>query len=224
MAHDLPRVKAVLEHELFHKYQKDQYHIFAIGASSGGAFAAELATRNVVQAALVMVMQLSNDVVSKLQASPKPIYLAPMLRDKHSMKQVLKNYHDLKNSGSSDAVVLDSTSCDSLPLTSQYLVQRVPGMTNDTAKSLIAVLKEAGHINPSTNMLQVDPTKPKSDWRHILSPQNSTHWLNIFDLQPGVSPLAKALNRAWAFHEYCSEVVVPSLEFFERQFHDTNSS
>ena len=224
LARDLPRVKAVLEHELFHKYQKDQYHIIAIGASSGGAIAAELATRNVVEAALVMVMQLPSDVVSKLQASPKPIYLAPMPRDKHRTKQVLKNYHDLKNSGNKDFVVLDSTSCDSLPLTADYLVQRVPGMTDDSAKSLISILKEAGHINPSTNMLQVDPTKPKSDWRQILSPQNSTHWLNIFDLQPGVSPLAKALNRAWAFHEYCSEVVVPSFEFFERQFHDSSSS
>jgi len=27
--------------------------------------------------------------------------------------------------------------------------------------------------------------------------------------------LAKALHRAWAFHEYCSEVVVPALHFFE---------
>ena len=36
-----------------------------------------------------------------------------------------------------------------------------------------------------------------------------------FDLTPGLSPLAKALHRAWAFHEYCSEAVGPALDFFE---------
>ena len=34
-------------------------------------------------------------------------------------------------------------------------------------------------------------------------------------LGPGVSPLAKALHRAWAFHEYCSGVIDPALDFFE---------
>ena len=36
-----------------------------------------------------------------------------------------------------------------------------------------------------------------------------------FDLTPGISPLAKALHRAWAMHEYCSETVNHSLNFFE---------
>ena len=37
-----------------------------------------------------------------------------------------------------------------------------------------------------------------------------------FDLTPGMSPLAKALHRAWAMHEYCSESISPALDFFEQ--------
>jgi hypothetical protein len=37
----------------------------------------------------------------------------------------------------------------------------------------------------------------------------------IFDLTPGRSPLAKALHRAWAYHEYCSEAVDRALDWFE---------
>lgn len=209
MPRDVPRIEAVLKHELFQKYQHG--HVFAIGASSGGALAAELAIREIVQGALVEVMQLSSDMVKRIRVSPKPIYLAPMPRDKNRMKQVMKNYHDLETV--KDRIVLDNTTCGSLPLTTKYLLQRVPRMTTTAAEELISLLKQAGHID-SSGMLQIDPTR--SDWRNIISPNNATHWLNTFDLKPGYSPTAKALHRAWAFHEYCSEAVIPFLSFAER--------
>lgn len=46
--------------------------------------------------------------------------------------------------------------------------------------------------------------------------QQSCLW-GVFDLTPGRSPLAKALHRAWAVHEYCSEAVDRALDFFERE-------
>ena len=213
---DVSRIEAVLEHELFQRYQKEQdgstaMDVFGIGASSGGAFAAELLTRNIVQGALVMVMSLSNEVVNKLRTSPKPIYFAPMPRDKSTMTKVIKNYHDLESV--KDFAVLDRTTCGSLPVTNHYLVQRVPGMTVAAADQLISTLKEANHIDSASDMLIIDPTR--SDWRNVASPKNSTHWLDTFALKPGYSPLAKALHRAWAFHEYCSEAVVPAIRLFE---------
>jgi hypothetical protein len=39
---------------------------------------------------------------------------------------------------------------------------------------------------------------------------------NAFDLTTGVSPLAKALHRAWAYHEHCSEAVHPAIALFEK--------
>eukprot|EP00585_Thalassiosira_rotula_P000892 CAMPEP_0196161024 /NCGR_PEP_ID=MMETSP0910-20130528/47124_1 /TAXON_ID=49265 /ORGANISM="Thalassiosira rotula, Strain GSO102" /LENGTH=148 /DNA_ID=CAMNT_0041425965 /DNA_START=578 /DNA_END=1024 /DNA_ORIENTATION=- len=136
-----------------------------------------------------------------------------MPRDKSRMEQVVKNYRDLD--GVRDFVILDGTTCGSIPVTTAYLIQRVPGMTTKASEELISGLKRAGHIDPSSDMLRVDPTR--SDWRSIVSPTNSTHWLDEFDLKPGYSPLAKALHRAWAFHEYCSEAVIPALRFFEKR-------
>ena len=221
MKQDFPRIESVLKYwteEMIQQYDHDvnNNNIFAIGASSGGAFAAELLTRDVVQGALVMVMSLSNNVMQKMKQkqTQKPIYLAPMPRDANTMQHVIQNYKEC-DSIMKEYIVLDKSSCDSLPVTIEYLIQRVPGMTVKMGNELIQQLKQAKHIDTISNMLVVDPTKSK--WRDIITSttKNKTHWMDIFDLTPGYSPLAKALHRAWAFHEYCSEVVVPALRFFE---------
>ncbi|KAL7439053.1 hypothetical protein ACHAXH_003819 [Discostella pseudostelligera] len=208
--HDLHRITTVLHHDLFRNYTiRDT--MYAIGASSGGKMASELAVRNIVRGAVVMVAAMSENVVQRLRASPKPIYLAHMPRDKRTMASMTKNYQDLENV--KDFIRLDGTSCDAVPVTTEYLVRRVVGLTPDVSNHLVSQLKTAGHIDSISNMLILDPTK--SNWRDVVSPENSTNWLNAFDLRPGYSPLAKALHRAWAFHEYCSEVVDPALRFWE---------
>lgn len=226
MKQDVPRIETVLK---YWTEEIQQYHhvggnnIFAIGASSGGAFAAELLTNNIVKGALVMVMSLPNNVMKKMkqQQTQKPIYLAPMPRDANTMQHVIQNYEKC-DSIMKEYIILDKSSCDSLPVTIEYLIQRVPGMTVEMGNDLIQQLKRAEHIDTISNMLIIDPTK--SNWRDIITAttKNKTHWMDIFDLTPGYSPLAKALHRAWAFHEYCSEVVVPALRFFER--HNTRSA
>ena len=158
-----------------------------------------------------MVMGLSENIVTQLQKQPyKPIFLAPMPRDKATTRRAVQNHASLPNRSR-----LDTTSCDSLPLTAEYLLQRVPGMTHEAAQSLIHALQQGQHLDTSTHMLLIDPTR--SDWRSLVSPNNATYWLDRFSLAPGYSPLAKALHRAWAFHEYCSEVVIPALAYFERE-------
>ena len=207
---DLPRIAAVLQHALFQDHARDGRNVFGIGASSGGNFAAELAARNAVQGALVMSMSLSAKVVSQLRASPRPIYLAPMPRDERTMTRARQNYRDLARA----FTVLDAVTCGARPLTPEYLIQRVPGMTDGAADDLVAALQRAGHLDAESRLLRVDPTR--SDWRTLVSPDNATCWLGKFDLTPGYSPLAKALHRAWAFHEYCSEAVIPAFVFFEQ--------
>jgi hypothetical protein len=207
---DHDRILKVLQHQLFANHSR----VYAIGASSGGSFAAQLLVRGVVDGALVMVMSLGNEVVGKLHSKPKPLYLAPMPRDKKTTAATINNYQYLKglNTEHKQMIILDTKSCDSLPVTRSYLQERVPGMSANIADRLISSLLQEKHLDAS-QMLIVDPTK--SNWREIISPDNSTHWLNKFVLKPGYSPLAKALHRAWAYHEYCSEVVVPALELFE---------
>lgn len=204
---DIPRLKHVLKQDLLADYQ----NIYAMGASSGGAFVGQLLVQQdlQVQAGVVMVMGLGTQLVTKLQSIQKPIYLAPMPRDKGTTLRANQNYHVLK-----DHAILDTTSCKALPVTTSYLLQRVPGLTQELADKLILALQKANHIDENSSMLLVDPTRSK--WRNIVSPQNATHYAGLFALKPGYSPLAKALHRAWAFHEYCSEVVVPALRFFEQ--------
>ncbi|KAL3806518.1 hypothetical protein ACHAXA_002560 [Cyclostephanos tholiformis] len=87
MSQDVYRIEQVLKHDFVRAFlTTERSSIFAVGASSGGAFAAELATRGIVDAALVMVMSLSDGVTGKLRNSPKPIYLAPMPRDEGMTK------------------------------------------------------------------------------------------------------------------------------------------
>jgi hypothetical protein len=126
-----------------------------------------------------------------------------------------------------------------------YLWNRIPGMTKEAAFIIIETLMAAQHIDPKTKLLIVDPTKsnwrellqatnknykkgiPESlssvlvenqqqEQRPTLknADKNQLLW-ETFDLAPGRSPLAKALHRAWAFHEYCSESVIPAMTFFQ---------
>ncbi|VEU45148.1 unnamed protein product [Pseudo-nitzschia multistriata] len=248
--------------------------VYAIGASSGGAMAAKLVAEGVARSATVMVMALRDQLLDRLLALPHEhkLYLAPMVRDKGTTNRVRKNYQyitkqqeqrsreDPKSTAGNNhhdfQVVLDETSCKPLPVTSHYLWNRVPGMTLEAAQIIVDVLLRHGHLDPSTHLFLIDPTR--SNWRdHLLETRDggkdnsSNHpgehnnkarppslelpqrdagpvqqrpkndgesqlllW-GTFDLTPGMSPLAKALHRAWAFHEYCSEVVEKSLDFFE---------
>eukprot|EP00980_Cylindrotheca_fusiformis_P012768 scaffold3120_cov73-Cylindrotheca_fusiformis.AAC.4 len=226
---DIPRVKHVLSQQPFSTYTTNTTRVvYAMGASSGGAFVAQLVVEHLVQAGLIMVMGLGPQIVTKLKAlEMKPIlYLAPMPRDKGTTYRASQNYNELMkdhNANVTTTIFLDTTRCKALPVTVAYLVQRVPGMTPEVASNLIQILQREQHIDASTKMLLVDPTR--SNWRDLLlvaandnnnnSSSNSTHYAGRFALKPGYSPLAKALHRAWAFHEYCSEVVVPALRFFE---------
>ena len=199
----MPRIEKVLNHSVFaanskQQQQQQQTPVFAIGASSGGAFAAQLVAEptGIVQAGLVMVMSIPNNIIPKLVQ--KLIYLEPMPRDKGRTRLVIQNYNDLvrRSNNSSASIILDTTSCVPLPVTIEYLIQRVPGMNQQFAKALIGDLKLARHLDESSNLLLVDPTR--SNWRQIVSPGNDTYWMDQFALRPGYSPLAKALHRAWA--------------------------
>eukprot|EP00546_Thalassionema_frauenfeldii_P019838 CAMPEP_0178902758 /NCGR_PEP_ID=MMETSP0786-20121207/4784_1 /TAXON_ID=186022 /ORGANISM="Thalassionema frauenfeldii, Strain CCMP 1798" /LENGTH=307 /DNA_ID=CAMNT_0020574063 /DNA_START=306 /DNA_END=1229 /DNA_ORIENTATION=- len=208
---DLARIQHVIQQKELFLDSTTKTTLYAIGASSGGAFAAQLVTQQLVEAAVVMVMSLPSNLITKLQQfSGVRIYLAPMPNDQGTTRRAVDNAKQ-----ATDQIYLDTTRCQALPVTLSYLVQRVPGMTHEAANILIDTLQDAHHLDANTHKLVVDPTR--SNWRTLVSPSNQTYWLNQFALKPGYSPLAKALHRAWAFHEYCSEVVIPALDLFEQE-------
>ena len=222
--------------------------VYAIGASSGGFMAAKLVAEGVAESAAVMVFGMRNQLLDKISSLPedpgRKLYFAPMTRDKGTTNKVRENYaHWMEEQQSftknAHEMLVDEVSCVPLPVTADYLWNRVPGMTFDAATAIVRVLLEHNHLDHSTLKLIVDPTR--SNWRDFLLredlpvPQSlllGEHLLNNksrssssssmvlwrrFDLTPGISPLAKALHRAWAMHEYCSEIVEHALDFFEGQ-------
>ena len=191
----------------------------AIGASSGGRFAAELAADGVVKAALVMVMSLGPVLRKRLatMGNTMPyIYLAPMPRDALTTQAVVSDFDNINHMlslSSESRLVLDTTTCVALPVTEEYLHERVPNMRRDMADKIVQALLEAQHLD-SNRLLRKDPTS--SNWRNVLQESCAESCLEHQSLAPGRSPLAKALHRAWAFHEYCSEVIEKALDYFEK--------
>jgi alpha-beta hydrolase superfamily lysophospholipase len=270
---DLEGIKRVLEgfrnHLMVHNTDREDYQemvhelmtdyadptIYALGASSGGSMAAKLVANGIAESAAVMVTSLNNELLDGISSLPEPpgrkLYLAPMTRDKGTAHRVRRNYAYWmeEHSRSTHDVLLDETSCVPLPVTANYLWNRVPGMTLEAAEVIVEVLLEYKHLDPSTMKFIVDPTR--SNWRDLflqgdipipnslrLSQQeqeegegnqenanknksfeetSSMMLWETFDLTPGISPLAKALHRAWAMHEYCSEIVELALDYFEGQ-------
>jgi len=201
----------------------EQLPVLAFGASSGGSFAAQLAVQRIAQAAMVGVMSLGDALATKWKhlddTKKPPIYLAPMPNDQRTTKGTMRDYELMKGAFAEDGnnpVILDVDTCASMPVTASFLNECVPHMTVDMAEMIMSALVKSGHVDMNDGFLKKDPTK--SDWRPILQNEcGNEDCLNQQPLGPGISPLAKALHRAWAFHEYCSEVTLKALAFFQRE-------
>jgi hypothetical protein len=214
-------------------------NVVAIGASSGGRFAAQLAAERIATGgSLVMVSALGPTLRERLLAmntnknqGMPPIYLAPMPRDVGTTQKTREDYNAMtttttmskaaafEKDGGKDRppprVILDDTTCSPLHVTVNYLNERVPHMTPKMASSIVSTLKKAHHLDSNSHLFVQDPTR--SNWRQVLQKECAHEGcLDGMELQPGLSPLAKAFHRAWAVHEYCSEVVSPALDMFEQ--------
>eukprot|EP00592_Proboscia_alata_P006576 CAMPEP_0194359574 /NCGR_PEP_ID=MMETSP0174-20130528/6829_1 /TAXON_ID=216777 /ORGANISM="Proboscia alata, Strain PI-D3" /LENGTH=387 /DNA_ID=CAMNT_0039130535 /DNA_START=44 /DNA_END=1207 /DNA_ORIENTATION=- len=202
--------------------------VLAFGASSGGRFAAEVAAVGLADAALVMVMSLGPSLTNRFiemgkgkdknkTARMPPIYLAPMPRDVRTTAAAKNEYATIMAASiQGDApLVLDTTTCVPFAVTAEFLNERVPLMKKDAAELIVKSLINAGHLDTASRNLLEDPTK--SNWRDVLKEECGDACLQNQVLKQGHSPLAKALHRAWAFHEYCSEVIIIAVGFFERE-------
>lgn len=216
---DMPAVRAALTDFQTRVLLADSTNVIAIGASSGGNFAAAVAANGIARAALIMVMGLGPVVRGQLvenstKAAMPLLYLAPMPRDQGTTKKARGNYEELAKSNAS-RIIFDDTTCVSLPVTATYLHQRVPNLPIEAAALIVEALTSSQHLNAETNMFVTDPTR--SNWRDVLREAcEAQGCLDQQSLEPGLSPLAKALHRAWAFHEYCSEVIPKAFDFFEK--------
>lgn len=204
--------------------------------------AAQVAIEGLAQAALVMSMRLGKGLQDrwiklaldvKANSKPPKLYLAPMPQDQATLARSRGNFKAMSAVGQySNRIVLDTQTCVPEPVTEEFLLGRVPGLTREESTVIVKALIETGHVDAQSQLFVRDPTQ--SNWREVLlklSSPSSRHPIGIVPqgvleseilwghlvLTRGLSPLTKAFHRAWAFHEYCSEAVPPALAFFLRE-------
>jgi hypothetical protein len=199
-------------------YNVTHFPIFALGTSSGGSFVWHMASNNYFDAIIIQVMAI--DVSKFISSSNKigrnvPVIFNPMRRDIATYNRVVSNVNALKQQyGNTSFIYLQE--CVPLAVSVSYLESRLPWMDRNTLISIRNTLIKYKYIDKDSSYLIRDPTAVANNWRDNLIADIPAIEMKNVVLERGKSPLAKALNRAWAFHEYCSDYISEDLIDFLR--------
>jgi hypothetical protein len=197
--------------------------LFAIGTSSGTSFAWAMACRREVDGVILQVLSVDTSKYKKSFFSDGhefPIVFNPMRRDKNTFNGMTKNFEDIQKVMSPRMVKFQE--CEPIPVTVSYLLGRLSflDISHDVAEVIVNALNRTGHIDSHTGHLTIDPTSAASNWRDVIKTATLGATMKtplIFDI--GRSPLAKTLNRAWAFHEYCATYIEEDLRWMDGLIH-----
>ena len=194
---------------------------FALGCSSGGPFVWLLALRGFVDGVIVQSFSIGASLLSAAAHHPFPVTFNPMPKDKHTYAQVLGNIAALQAIDFPSDLVQVSP-CGELEVTVGYLVSRLGDLLSESdVVSIREELLASGYVDATSNLLVKDPTVRggADDWRQVLTRRLQPQLLQKLDFTQGRSPLAKTLNRAWAFHEYCADYIEETLEWLLNRSH-----
>jgi hypothetical protein len=198
--------------------------LFALGCSSGGSFLWKLfqhleEVHHPLLALDGLIIQsmslppLSSHQPFLLPKYPPPIIFNPMPRDQRLYHTVLQNNHTLITEHQYPSLLIQIGICSPLQCSSQFLFSRLSylNLSLQEIQLILSLLHSENYFNPNDDFLRKDPTDPTNDWRTVLRESLSPEILKKVDLTPGKSPLAKVLNRCWAYHEYCADEVRENL-------------
>ena len=190
--------------------------LFALGTSSGASFVWGMACRGELDGVIVQVLSvpISQYQPADLPLPILPVVFNPMRRDEGTFLAMQKDKKNLQNIIPEKFVKLQE--CEPLQVTAVYLMDRLADLEYSVAQRIVDALTVSGHLDPQTGYLIIDPTSSKSNWREVIQ----SAFANIpmkksLVLEVGKSPLAKTLNRAWAFHEYCATYLEMDLEWMQ---------
>lgn len=229
---DAPRVGAVLDKLLARLKVPRPTPLFALGASSGGAFVAALPRLIPRPVAAVVVQIMAADPArlllggdqgggrgggdGLLQQGPSASKLASTLapyppslwihmpRDERMAAGVAATVAGLSSAGRV-AVALPVLP---LAVADAFFSDRIPGIDAAASAAAVAALRAAGLLN-STGYLVDDPRR--SGWRDALAPL--ARRLRGDTLEPDASAVAEELNVAWARHEITADFVQATSAF-----------
>jgi hypothetical protein len=209
------RIAAALA-TLLRREHADTLPLYALGASSGGAFVAAL-PRFVphLSAICVQIMGASPDVL--LSPLPSGFGSFPPSRWVHMpLDAAMSGFVAAALSGLQAAgLVAEEVRVAPQRLTPDFLAERIDGLPAEVSAAVHGALQGAGLLDKE-GFLKSDPRKGGgADWRAALAALPPST-LGSDSLVADVSPIAEELNVAWANHEIVADGVNDTLAFFFR--------
>lgn len=204
--------------------QKDRLHglpLYAMGASSGGAFVLFLAS-NLYPRFTAVCSQIMGVPYSTMDALVKRIsppwfphkYPATMFvhmakRDPMTAEYVKESLAVLNASNVATREIL----VDPTPLSPTYFSDRIgpPEITPEQSQAIYEALRKKSLID-DTHFLTEDPRH--TSWRQALL-EAAVPGVETFRLQADLSPISEELNVAWAGHEIVAAPTQAMLDWFE---------
>lgn len=198
---DVGRVVHVLNHVLSTLLSSKNVPLFALGASSGGAFVASLPPRlppPLRLSALVVQIMAANLEPEAARSYPPSLWIH-MPRDARMAAGVAESLRVLRNASR----VVEEIRVEPLPLGSFYFSHRIAGFPPNASIAVFTALRGAGLINDA-GFLVDDPRR--TEWRAALWDRGlNASQLGGDTLAPDASPIAEELNVAWAGHEITAD-------------------
>ncbi|GAB4820595.1 hypothetical protein N2152v2_007641 [Parachlorella kessleri] len=175
-----------------------QAPLYALGASSGGAFVLML-PHLVPDGVCAEIMGVPPELFTLGSGRPYPPTLfVHMPRDRHTKVAVEVDIQALRAAG----VRAEEIQVTPRAVTADFLSSRAPQISSDMAVAIVKVLREGGMLAAHGKLLE-DPRQTHSKWQSLL--QQQVPGMDRVSLKPDESPVTELLNLAWASHEIVSD-------------------
>lgn len=187
------------------KQNLEDLPLVALGASSGGYFVSMLASKMKFSCIAIMIAEGVFNQIDVIKHYP-PTLFVHMPKDKARKKIIDVNLEIMRREGVDAAEI----QCMELPLSPNFLADRVPGLDLKISVELFNLFKEKGFINKNGFLIndgRVTPWKEAMNERIIRLPNKLL-----------VDYIQEELNLAYAYHEMTSLQSEQIFDWFESHF------
>lgn len=178
-----------------------QVPLVGLGASSGGYFLSILATEVNFRGIVLMIASGLYDQMDSIPSGYPPTLFVHMPKDFERAIKADSHIKILRKAG----VEVEEIKCTEIPLTPNWLAERVPGLDRKMSSKLFEVFHEKGYIDPNGYMKNDGRVTP---WREVLKENN----IALPFMPPVREYIQEELNLAYGYHEMTS---LQSSEIFQ---------